>query len=201
MIQTLVWCFRRWAIHHLSSDEAVSTMREFLWESHLDLVDQFSPPDLREFAILWLSPDHIGDRIDVLDELNTFFIDIVSAFDQSLASESEAEQNELADFIDTNITEIFDQEMAEHEKYRIYPTLQESADSFSISKMYQIMESILNKFVRTAEQPQEPAPPAPQSQQQEPAKSVAAALNRRRTLKLRRNPETAKKTRKNHRSN
>ena len=106
MIQTLVWCFRRWAIHYLTSDEITTTMREFLWESHLDLVDQFSPPDLREFAILWLNPEHVGDRADVLEQLNTWFIEIVGAFDHSLQTENESEQDALADFLDFHIGDI-----------------------------------------------------------------------------------------------
>ncbi len=201
MIQTLVWCFRRWAIHYLTSDEVATSMREFLWESHLDLVDQFSPPDLREFALIWLNPENVGDRADTLEELNAVFVNIVDAFDHALQTEDDDEQNALADFIDIRLTAIMDTVLAEKQQYRIYPTADESPDSFSTLKIYQIMETILDKFVRSKEPA---AVPQSQLQQQQkeaatPAPTVAAALNRRRTLRAHRK-SVAASTRKNRRS-
>ena len=74
MIQTLLWSFRRWAIFYLTSDELTNSMAEFLWESHFDLVDQFSPEGLRDFAIIWLNPANVGDRAEMLEELNQYFV-------------------------------------------------------------------------------------------------------------------------------
>ncbi len=201
MIQTLIWCFRRWAIHYLTSDETTTTMREFLWDSHLDLVDQFSPPDLREFALIWLNPENVGDRADTLELLNAVFLKVVDAFDHALQTEDDEEQNALADFIDIRLTCIMDKCLAEKQQYRIYPTQEESPDSFSTLKIYQIMESILDKFV-TSREPAHPEPqpvePAPQTKPAEPQQiqSVAAALNRRRTRRAHRKTAAAT-TRKN----
>lgn len=206
MIQTLIWCFRRWAIHYLTSDETTTTMREFLWESHLDLVDQFSPPDLREFAIVWLNPDHVGDRADALEDLNAIFLKMVDAFDHALQTEDDEEQNALADFIDIRLTVIMDSVLvADKQRFRIYPTQAESPDTFSTLKIYQIMESILDKFVMAKEQPAPQKPQVPQPQQQpvtlppQQPPTVAAALNRRRTLRAQRRG-CAAPTRKNRRS-
>jgi hypothetical protein len=206
MIQTLIWCFRRWAIHYLTSDETTTTMREFLWETHLDLVDQFSPPDLREFAIVWLNPEHVGDRADALEDLNAIFLKTVDAFDHALQTEDDEEQNALADFIDIRLTVIMDTVMADKQQYRIYPTQAESPDTFSTLKIYKIMESILDKFVIAKEQ----TAPQPEQQQAQPtqeqpvtlppqAQTVAAALNRRRTLRANRHNKPAP-TRKNRRT-
>jgi hypothetical protein len=203
MIQTLIWCFRRWAIHYLTSDETTTTMREFLWESHLDLVDQFSPPDLREFALIWLNPENVGDRADTLETLNKVFLDIVDAFDHALQTEDDEEQNALADFIDIRLTTVMDTCLAEKQQYRIYPSQEESPDSFSTLKIYQIMERILDKFVKSKEPAPAPAtapvavPAAPEQKQEAAAPStIAAALNRRRTRRAHRRVAAAT-TRKN----
>jgi hypothetical protein len=202
MIQTLIWCFRRWAIHYLTSDETTTTMREFLWDSHLDLVDQFSPPELREFALVWLTPEHVGDRIDVLEALNAVFLKMVDAFDHALQTEDDEEQNALADFIDIRLTVIMDTVMAGKQQYRIYPTQDESPDTFSTLKIYKIMESILDKFVVAKEKAPETKPVVTSAQEpQKPVtipNTVAAALTRRRTLRAKRRV-TAETTRKNRR--
>lgn len=199
MIQTLIWCFRRWAIHYLTSDEVTSTMREFVWDTHLDLVDQFSPPDLREFALIWLNPENVGERADILETLNRVFLQIVDAFDHALQTEDDEEQNALADFIDVTLTTCMDTCMADKQQYRIYPTRDESPDSFSTLRIYTIMESILDRFTQTKPAelvPQEPVKQAfsVEAQQEEPVPeppTVAAALQRRRTRRVNRHVSSA----------
>lgn len=206
ILQTLLWCFRRWAIHYLTSDEVTTTMREFLWESHIDLVDQFCPPDLREFAITWLHPEHVGDRSDVLVGLNELLLRIIDAFDHALQTDSDVEQDALADFLDYRMTRSMDSTfVGEYEQYRIYPMSGESLDSFSSLKVYRIMETILDAFVKkdgASDSIRKPEPelksePDPEAKQEPEPKTIAAALHRRRTRKLR-TRLCIKTTRKNH---
>ena len=50
-------------------------MKDYLWDSHLELVRQFAPTGLKDFAVIWLNPSNVGDRVDGLEELNKFFIE------------------------------------------------------------------------------------------------------------------------------
>ena len=75
MYQTLLWSFRLWAIHYLTSSDMDGSMKDYLWDSHLELVRQFAPTGLKDFAVIWLNPSNVGDRVDGLEELNKFFIE------------------------------------------------------------------------------------------------------------------------------
>ena len=227
ILQTLLWSFRRWAIFYLTSDELTTSMREFLWESHLGLVDQHAPAGLRDFALVWLNPENVGDRQDILEELNAYFLRLVDCFDHALRENDEDEQNALAEFIDERITTIMDGWLEGKPQYRIYPTADESPDIFATNKIYGIMQNILDGFVSgkpfrpaapVAATPEpvheppvvsaavpEPAPaPEPPAASallpEPPAPTVAAALARRRTLKIKRR-SSENPTRKNHAKN
>jgi hypothetical protein len=111
-------------------------------------------------------------------------------------------QNELADFIDERITVLIDRWLDGRSHYRIYPFGEEGADSFSSAKIFDIMESIMTKYI-TTDTPavvavQEPPPevkdqePQPEVKDQEPQaevkpqpRTIAAALNRCRTIRRR----------------
>ena len=148
MIQTLLWSFRRWAIYYLTENELTTSMREFVWESHLDLVDRFAPEGLRDFAIVWLNPNNVGDRVDMLEELNEYFMSLIDAFDHAIQTDNDDEQNDLAVFIDETITEIIDTWLDGRTHYRIYPTQAESPDSFSTTRIFAVMQTILDKFIQ-----------------------------------------------------
>ena len=218
MIQTLLWSFRRWAIYYLTENELTSSMREFVWESHLDLVDRFAPEGLRDFAIVWLNPNNVGDRVDMLEELNDYFFALVDAFDHALQTDNDDEQNDLAVFIDETITEIIDTWLDGRTHYRIYPTQEESPDSFSNMRIFAVMQTILDKFIQpvsaapVAVPVPEPVPavapvaapvvvpiPEPVPAVAPPVKNIytlSAAFNRRRTLRATRPVTATKHTRK-----
>ena len=52
IFQTLIWSFRRWAIHYLMLNESTESMHDYLWDSHIDLVRDFAPDGLKEFAYI-----------------------------------------------------------------------------------------------------------------------------------------------------
>jgi hypothetical protein len=173
IIQTLLWSFRRWAIFYLTSDELTTSMREFLWETHLDLVDQHAPAGLRDFALVWLNPDNVGDRQDTLEELNAYFLRLIDCFDHALRQNDEDEQNALADFIDERITVVLDRWLEGKPQYRIYPTAEESPDVFATNKIYAIMQNILDTFTsgkpfRPVSAPLAAAPVQPESAPEPP---------------------------------
>lgn len=190
MIQTLLWSFRRWSIYHLTADIEISSMRELIWESHLDLVSQFAPKGLRDFALVWLNPGNVGGRADMLEELNTYFLKVVDEYDVALDQEDEEYQNALADFVDERITRILDLWLEGRREYRIYPDVGASGEEFSVEKVYGVMQTILDSYIHKTlpsapavaaaalEQTAAPAAPAlepvVQSQPQEPVVQPAA---------------------------
>jgi hypothetical protein len=204
IFQTLIWSFRRWAIHYLMSPDTNASMHDYLWDNHIDLVREFAPDGLKEFAIVWLNPSNVGDRIDILEELNAYFLFIVDKLDLAIQEDSEDEQDKLSTFLDETITEILERWLEGREEYKIYPGAEESADSFSSQRIFTIMQLILEKHARKTE-PAEPvqeqavAPPAeapeaplpPEAPPQVPevppvTQTVSSALKRRRTLRVKR---------------
>jgi hypothetical protein len=161
MIQTLLWSFRRWSIHHLTADIEVASMRELIWDTHLDLVGQFAPKGLRDFALVWLNPGNVGGRADMLEELNSYFLEVVDQYDVALDTENESFQNSLAEFVDERITIILDRWLQGRSEYRIYPDVGASGEEFSAQKVYGVMQAILDSYIHKTlptTPVQEPAP-------------------------------------------
>ena len=59
IFQTLLWSFRRWAIHYLMSSDMNGSMKEYVWDTHIDLVRDFAPDGLKEFGVIWLNPMNV----------------------------------------------------------------------------------------------------------------------------------------------
>ena len=219
IFQTLIWSFRRWAVHYLVSEEMDTDMHDYLWDSHIDLVKNYAPEGLQEFGVVWLSPANLGDRIDLLDQLNAYFLFIVDRLNNAIVKSNEDEQNTLAIFLDETITDILTEWLEGRTEYRIYPEHTESSESFPMERIFTIMQNILEKNARPRVEilpppvnekpvilqtlhvpvfvpepitaPPEPitAPPEPITAPPEPlAKplhmTIAAALKRRKTLRL-----------------
>jgi len=121
IFQTLIWSFRRWAVHYLVSEEMDTDMHDYLWDSHIDLVKNYAPEGLQEFGVVWLSPANLGDRIDLLDQLNAYFLFIVDRLNNAIVKSNEDEQNTLAIFLDETITDILTEWLEGRTEYRIYP--------------------------------------------------------------------------------
>jgi len=217
IFQTLLWSFRRWAIHYLVSTDTVGTMQDYLWESHIELVRNYAPEGLQDFGVVWLSPSNVGDRSDNLEELNSYFLFIVDKLNHSIENENEEEQNLLSIFLDETLTEILDEWLEDLSEYRIYPGLNDSSDSFPTEKIFTMMQRILEKSVRIPKNVELPAdPPAPvelpelhesvpipeaqaQAQAQAPVpESIKSAL-RKRTLRLGRSERKNLNTTRNRR--
>ena len=181
IFQTLLWSFRRWAIHYLMSSEPVDSMKDYVWESHLDLVRQFAPLELKDFGIIWLNPTNVGGRVDILEELNQYFLKVVDALDTAIKTDNEAEQNILAIFLDDRLTELIDTWLDGKEAYRIYPKVDQSPDTFSPTRIYEIMRLIMDEPQPVVEPPppvMEPPPPV-----MEPPPPVVEPLPMPDTLK------------------
>ena len=204
IIQTLLWSFRRWAINYLMSTEMEGCMKDYVWDSHLELVRDFAPDGLKEFGIIWLNPTNVGDRVDILEELNAYFLCMVDNLDRVLENDNDDDQNTFAIFLDETITDIVSKWLDGREEYRIYPKSDTSADTFENGKIFTIMQLILEAHIKPSfehpqapvEQPQAPVeqsqapveqPQAsveqPQAPVQEPAPTIATALRRRRTMR------------------
>lgn len=191
IFQTLLWSFRRWAIHYLMSTEMTGSMHDYLWENQIDLIRTFAPDGLKDFGVVWLNPMNVGDRIDILEELNAYFLCIVDNLDKAIQNENDDDQNAMAIFLDETITEIIGKWINGREEYRIYPGSNDSADSFSMDKIFTIMQLILEKHVKVGKTeevvPQEvpqhqEVPQVPQVPQAPP--TIASALRRRRTMRV-----------------
>lgn len=148
IFQTLLWSFRRWAIHYLMSTEMTGSMHEYIWENQIDLIRTFAPDGLKDFGVVWLNPMNVGDRIDILEELNAYFLCIVDNLDKAIQTENDDDQNAMAIFLDETITEVIGKWINGREEYRIYPGSSESADSFPMDKIFTIMQLILEKHVK-----------------------------------------------------
>jgi len=148
--QTLLWSFRRWAIHYLTSDDMDGLMKDYTCDTHLDLVRQFAPTGLKDFGIIWLNPANVGDRVDNLEELNIFFMGIVDKLDDAIQNDDENQQNNLAIFLDCTITEIIDEWLDGRKEYRIYPLSTDSPDIFPSERIFEIMQLIMETTIRPA---------------------------------------------------
>lgn len=205
IFQTLLWSFRRWAIHYLMSSEPADLMKDYVWESHLDLVRQFAPVELKDFGIIWLNPTNVGSRVDILEELNVYFLKVVDALDEAIKTDSEENQNALAIFLDDDLTTIVDKWLDGKNEYRIYPKADQSPDSFSPSRIYEIMRLIMDEPLPVVEPVPVPEPvpvvepvPVPEPVPEEPEvapETVKEALARRRSTRKTR-PKGVPKTRK-----
>jgi len=151
MFQTLLWSFRRWAIHYLTSDETNGPMNDYVWDTQIHLVRQFAPDGLKEFGIVWLNPLNVGDRTDLLEELNAYCMFIVDVLDKALQDDNEDDQNSLSIFLDDTITDIMDQWLEGRQQYRIYPRPDESVDVFPSERVFTIMRLILDTTVQARE--------------------------------------------------
>jgi hypothetical protein len=223
MVQTLIWSFKRWAIAHLMAGDFSGTLREYVWDSHIDLVQEYAPEGLREFGTVWLNPTNVGDRVDMLEELNDYFLVLVDRIDAAIRDENEDQQNMLSVFLDETIAEILDEWLRQFPQYRIYPLASENVDSFPAGRIFTIMQTILESHARAAvaqpivlpcppaeepapqqppesPQPQQPPePPAPQQPPEQPAApptTLREAFHRRRTYKIRHHAKGVKGTRK-----
>ena len=152
IFQTLLWSFRRWAIHYLMSTEMTGSMHEYIWENQIDLIRTFAPDGLKDFGVVWLNPMNVGDRIDILEELNAYFLCIVDNLDKAIQTENDDDQNAMAIFLDETITEVIGKWINGREEYRIYPGSSESADSFPMDRIFTIMQLILEKHVKGGDQ-------------------------------------------------
>jgi len=208
IFQTLLWSFRRWAIHYLMSSEPTDLMKDYVWESHLDLVRQFAPVELKDFGIIWLNPTNVGSRVDILEELNGYFLMVVDALDEAIKTDNEEAQNTLAVFLDDDLTAIVGTWLDGKNEYRIYPKADQSPDTFSPSRIYEIMRLIMDEPVpepvpvvveSVVESVAEPEPVVPEPVvHEEPEvapETVKEALARRRSTRKTR-PKGAPKTRK-----
>jgi hypothetical protein len=153
IFQTLLWSFRRWSIYHLTSPEIDGCVKDYIWDTSIDLVSKFAPEGLKEFGVVWLSPNNVGDRIDILEELNEYFEWMVDQMDISIETESDEMQNTLSIFLDDTIHEIVEQWLNGRDYFRIYPRKEEDTEKFPSGRIFDLMRRIL------AQQP--PAAPAP----------------------------------------
>lgn len=199
IIQTLLWSFRRWAIHYLMSTEMDGCMKDYVWDSHLELVRDFAPDGLKEFGIIWLNPTNVGDRVDILEELNAYFLCMVDNLDRVLENDNDDDQNTFAIFLDETITDIVSKWLDGREEYRIYPKSDTSPDTFENGKIFTIMQLILEAHIKpsfekppveqavvqepTVQEPTVEQPPVEQPPVEEPAPTIATALRRRRTMR------------------
>ena len=163
IFQTLIWSFRRWAVHYLISDDVSDNMHDYLWDSHIDLVKNYAPEGLQEFGVVWLNPANVGDRTDSLEELNSYFLFIVDKLNRAVDTGNDDEQNLLAIFLDETITDILGEWLEGRTEYRIYPGHDESSENFPSEKIFAIMQKIMEKNARPRNDIQLPAPPAPPS--------------------------------------
>lgn len=145
IFQTLLWSFRRWSIHYLMLNETIESMKDYAWDSHLDLVREFAPVELRDFAVIWLNPINITNRTDILNELNEYLILLVDALDRSINTDNENNLNTIADFLDTGLTKLIDAWLLDKNKFRIYPSLDQTPDSFSVTRIHEIMRVIMDE--------------------------------------------------------
>ena len=148
IFQTLIWSFRRWAVYYLVSEDMDTNMHDYLWDSHIELVKEHAPEGLRDFGVVWLNPTNVGDRIDSLEELNSYFLFIVDKLNHAIDTDNEDEQNLLAIFLDETITDIISEWLEGRTEYRIYPDHNESSEHFPSEKIFGIMQIILEKNAR-----------------------------------------------------
>jgi hypothetical protein len=145
IFQTLIWSFRRWAIHYLMSTDMCVNLKDCVWDTHVDLVREFAPTNLKDFGIIWLNPINIEHRGDIIEELNQYFMMIVDFIDKFIQTDNEDALNILACFLDDRLTELIDVWLSEKSQYRIYPKIDDSPDSFSIIRIHEIVHTIMNE--------------------------------------------------------
>ena len=131
-------------------------MHDYVWDNHNYQVREFAPDGLKDFAVVWLNPTNVGDRVDVLEELNAYFMFIVDKLDSAIQDDNDDEQDALSYFLDEKITEILEKWLEGRKEYSIYPGVNDSADSFPTDRIFTIMQLILEKHATTVKAVLEP---------------------------------------------
>jgi hypothetical protein len=138
--QIILWCFRRFCIQKLIESEG--PLSESLWDDHHHLVFMYCPKGLESTSLDWMTPENMSSMHSSPEEYNEFFIKFIRHFDEIIVSEDYAEQDELSEFLDTQICEII-YEWLDGSPFSIFPTDLSEEDTFTDDKFQKLIDALM----------------------------------------------------------
>ena len=137
LTQLLCWSFRRFCVDRLTSDRLTSDLSgsASLWDSHIELVADFAPPQFKPHLETWLAPEtlsHVGN----INQLDGVFRQLVSQMDAAVAAEDEDTQDKVATLLDEDMGDLLEKWLgAVYAPYSIFPNSEEPDDSIDMTKL------------------------------------------------------------------
>jgi hypothetical protein len=153
LTQLLSWSFRRFCVDRLMTDVSGSDATG-LWDSHIELIADFAPPQFKPHLDNWLAPEtltHVGN----LSQLDATFRHLVSQMDAAVAADDGDTQDELATLLDEEMGELLETWLgAAYAPYSIFPNSEEPDDSIDMTKLNAVIyllgrQLTITKTVRT----------------------------------------------------
>lgn len=149
--QLLFWSARRFCVDRLtlSSKSTISDPLdlsgetaihpEALWETHFDLMEEFSPPAFVPYLREWLSPEHF-QSLSKSYEIDITLRNLVVALDRAVFSESEDEQEAISSLLDDELPALFEMWLGiSFAPLLFFPTADESDEDMVPSKLHSIL--------------------------------------------------------------
>jgi hypothetical protein len=130
LTQLLVWSFRRFCVHRLTTDE------EELWDSHLDLLRTHTPKGFEPYLDLWTDPEHMAN-IPNLSELDAYFRALVKQLDEVVTEE---EQDAISKILDEEMSPTLERWLGTvYAPFSLFPTPSESDEEINVTKLNAIL--------------------------------------------------------------
>ena len=136
LTQLLCWSFRRFCVDRLTTDVSGSVADSLpLWDSHIELVADFAPPQFKPHLETWLAPEtlaHVGN----INQLDTAFRHLVNQLDGAVATEDGDIQDEVATLLDEDMGDLLEKWLGPvYAPYSIFPNSEEPDDSIDMTKL------------------------------------------------------------------
>lgn len=130
LTQLLIWSFRRFCVHRLSTDN------EELWDSHLELLRTHAPKGFEPYLDLWTDPEHMAN-IPNLSELDAYFRALVKQLDEVVTEE---EQDAISKILDEEMSPTLERWLGTaYAPYSLFPTPSDPDDTIDTTKLNAIL--------------------------------------------------------------
>ncbi len=146
--QLLLWSFRRFCIQHLKNLED-NRLLDFLWETQLDLAQNYSPPGLQNVVNTWMTPENMAQLFSSPEDYNQFFIEVIQAVDVAISTNNDALEDTISDFLDVKIrTVLLEWLTGPSRAFFIFPMNEDQSNHFTHTQFLSLVRVLLDYSTR-----------------------------------------------------
>jgi hypothetical protein len=148
--QLLFWSARRFCVDRLSDSKSTiadpldlsgggAITPEALWETHFDLMEEFSPQSFTPYLRDWLSPEHF-QSLSKSYEIDIALRNLIVALDTAVFSDSDEDQELISSLLDDELPAMFEAWLGiTYAPLLFFPTPDESDEDIEASKLHSIL--------------------------------------------------------------